>query len=252
MDILFLTQYYSWADSNITYCIIADIMVKSLLEIDSIQKYFGDKLLLSDIYLRCETGEIIGLLGRNGSGKSTLLKIIFGIIPTENKFVRIDGVVKQSTAQILSDISYLSQHHFIPKYFSVRQAILLSIPKLRQPKFLADEFIRAIISKRVHELSTGELRYLEIKMILQNPSKFALLDEPFNGLAPLMIEKVREMILANSTQKGIIITDHNYENVMKLSHRNILIFDGRTVPINSPQQLVEYGYLSAAKNLNIF
>ena len=236
--------------NNNVCCIISEKMKKSLLEIDSIQKYFGDKLLLSDIYLRCETGEIIGLLGRNGSGKSTLLKIIFGIIPTEHKFVRIDGVVKSSTSKLLSDISYLSQHHFIPKFLGVRQAILLTKPKLRQSEFLADEFISTFIGKHIHELSAGELRYLEIKVGLQNPS--ALLDEPFSGLAPLMIQKVREMIRSNSIQKGIIITDHNYENVMNLSHRNILMLDGRTVPIDSPQQLIEHGYLPTIKNSDIF
>ena len=69
-------------------------MKKHILEVDSFQKYFGDKLVVSDVYLKCETNDIIGLLGRNGSGKSTLLKIIFGIVNANNKSVRIDGIVK--------------------------------------------------------------------------------------------------------------------------------------------------------------
>ena len=64
-------------------------MSKYILEIDSIIKNFNSRNLLSDIYLKCETGEIIGILGRNGSGKTTLMKIIYGIESCENKFIKI-------------------------------------------------------------------------------------------------------------------------------------------------------------------
>jgi ABC-type multidrug transport system ATPase subunit len=63
--------------------------MKNLLEVDSIEKSYGYKIILSNVYLKCETGDIIGVLGRNGTGKSTLLKIIYGILPAEYKFVRI-------------------------------------------------------------------------------------------------------------------------------------------------------------------
>ena len=75
-------------------------MRKHLLEVDSVQKSFDTKSILSDVYLKCETTDIIGLLGRNGSGKSTLLKIIFGIEKADFKFVRIDGVVKSKTTDL--------------------------------------------------------------------------------------------------------------------------------------------------------
>jgi ABC-type multidrug transport system ATPase subunit len=87
-------------------------------------------MIISDVYLKCETSEIIGLLGRNGSGKSTLLRIIFGILSAQNKCIRIDGYVKNKPSEILKEISYLHQEQFIPNHFSVKKAISLSIDYL--------------------------------------------------------------------------------------------------------------------------
>ena len=98
-------------------------MKNHLLEIDSIQKSFDNKNILSDVYLKCETNDVIGLLGRNGSGKSTLLKIIFGIESADFKFVRIDGKVKTKTKDLFYEISYLPQDNCIPNAFSVKKAI---------------------------------------------------------------------------------------------------------------------------------
>ena len=219
-------------------------MAKHFIEIDSVQKYFNTKPVLTDVYLKCETGEIIGLLGRNGSGKSTLLKIVFGILSADNKFIRVDGKVIFNTNDSLNEISYLSQENFIPSSFSVKRAIQLSIDKEKIGNFYQDDFINSLKNKKINHLSGGELRYLEIKLILSNSSKFVLLDEPYNGLSPIMIEKINQLITENSSKKGIIITDHNYENIIKISSRLILMKDGKTIQIKDKMELVEKGYLS--------
>jgi ABC-type lipopolysaccharide export system ATPase subunit len=218
-------------------------MTNHILEIDSIQKKFGYKLILSDVYLKCETSEIIGLLGRNGSGKSTLLKIIFGILDADFKFVRIDGVTKNKTSDLFKEISYLSQDNFIPNSFSVKKAIHLSIEKNKTEEFFQDDFIKSLKDKKIHHLSGGELRYLEIKLILFNPSKFVLFDEPYNGLSPIMIDKINQLIIENSNKKGIIITDHNYENVIKISSKLILMKEGKAFHLKNKNELIEKGYL---------
>jgi ABC-type multidrug transport system ATPase subunit len=214
-----------------------------LLEIDSVQKSFDNKNILSDVYLKCETKDVIGLLGRNGSGKSTFLKIIFGITSADFKFVRIDGIVKASTKDLLAEISYLPQDNCIPKVFSIKKAIQLSVPKERILEFCSDEIIATMLDKKISHLSGGELRYLEIKIILNNSSKFVLLDEPYNGLSPLMVEKVNELIVENSKTKGIIISDHNYENVIKVSNQLILLREGKAHHLNNKEELIEKGYL---------
>jgi ABC-type multidrug transport system ATPase subunit len=215
-----------------------------LLEIDSVQKSFDNKNILSDVYLKCETKDVIGLLGRNGSGKSTLLKIIFGITSTDFKFVRIDGRVKTKAKDLFDEISYLPQDNYIPNMFSIKKAIQLSVPKEKILEFCADEIIGTMLDKKVSHLSGGELRYLEIKIILNNSSKFVLLDEPYNGLSPLMVEKVNELIAENSKTKGIIISDHNYENVIKVSNKLVLLKEGQAHHLIYKEELIEKGYLN--------
>lgn len=219
------------------------ILKEHILEVDGIQKKFNERVILSDIYLKCETSEIVGLLGRNGSGKSTLLKIIVGLVKAPNKCIRIDGVSKNKAIDLFNGISYLHQDQFIPNHLSVKKAISLSIDTKRIESFCNDGFIKSIVSKKINHLSSGELRYLEIKIVLYNSSKFALLDEPYSGLSPIMVDVVNELIKANSEKKGIIITDHNYQNVIKISTRLVLIKEGKTYTINEKEGLVEKGYL---------
>ncbi len=220
-------------------------MKRNVLEIDSVQKSYGERIILSDVYLQCETNDIVGLLGRNGSGKSTFLKIIFGITSADFKFIRINGVMKTKTKELMNDISYLSQDNFIPNNFTVKKAIRLSIGKERIDSFCNDEMIQAIADKKIAHLSGGELRYLEIKLVLENSSKFVLLDEPYNGLSPLMIEKVNQLIVMNSCKKGIVISDHNYRNVISISTRLVLIKNGKLNHLKDKNELIEKGYLSS-------
>ncbi|MCG2610227.1 ATP-binding cassette domain-containing protein [Flavobacterium sp. SM15] len=217
--------------------------MKHVLEVDSVQKTLGHKKVLSDVFLKCETGEVIGLLGRNGSGKSTLLKIIFGLVAADEKFIRIDWKTKYKTSELLKEVSYLSQNHFIPKHFTVKKAIALTVEKSRRSTFNTDAFLQGLLDKKIDRLSTGELRYLEIKLVLSSASKFALLDEPYNGLSPLMLEQVNQLITDATQHKGIIITDHNYRNVLKISTRLILMKDGKTYHLKNQQELIERGYL---------
>ena len=218
-------------------------MTKSILEVDSVQKQHDGKIIISDVYLKCETGDIIGILGRNGSGKSTLLKIIFGTVAADFKFVRIDDVVKKKSSDLLKEISYLPQDNFIPNSFSVIKTIALAIADDKVLEFCSDEMIQSLLKKKIKHLSGGEIRYLEIKLVLSNNSKFVLLDEPYNGLSPIMIEKINQLITAMSSLKGILITDHNYQNVIKVSTRLALMKEGKLYHLKDENELVEKGYL---------
>jgi len=221
---------------------------RHILEVDGIQKSFDGRAVLSDIYLKCETSEIVGLLGRNGSGKSTLLKIIVGLVGDSNKCIRIDGISKNKTFNLFNEISYLHQDQFIPNHLSVKKAISLSINAKEIDFFCDDSFIRSLVNKKINHLSGGELRYLEIKIVLYNSSKFVLLDEPYNGLSPIMVDVVNELIKANSKKKGIIITDHNYQSVIKISTKLVLLKEGKTHHLKHHEDLIEKGYLTSVAN----
>ncbi len=221
-------------------------MKKHTLEISGIRKSFSDKILLSDIYLKVETGEIIGLFGLNGSGKSTLLKIIYGIVGASDKSIFINGISFNNSAILLTEISYLHQNQIIPNHFSVLKAIKLSIAKQKVDIFCQDDLLKPFLNQKIRDLSFGELRYLQVKMILFNKSKFVFLDEPFSGLSPKMTNVVLDLIKENSKEKGIIITDHNYENVMKISTHLIFLKDGKLHEINKIAELEEKGYLTSS------
>ena len=214
----------------------------STLEIDSVSKSFGERMVLTDIYLKCETGDILGMLGRNGSGKSTLLKILFGSIKSDHKFIRIDGVIYDRPYLTPGIISYLPQDNFLLPHLTVKKTVGLYLPG-NVDGFLDDTFISRLYKNKINSLSGGELRYLEIKLLLNLPSKFVLLDEPFNGVSPLMIEKLKDMIKFHSATKGIILTDHDYNNVLDVANKYCLIYDGGIKVIENKYDLVRWKYL---------
>jgi len=218
-----------------------------LLEVDSIRKAFGDKQVLTDIALKCQPGDIIGLLGRNGSGKSTLLKIIFGTLFTDYKFIRINDEILDQPFKTKNIISYLNQDNFLPKNITVKQVVEIYSDDLDQKGFLEDEVLSKVLGTKIRNLSGGESRYLEVKLLLTLDSLFVLLDEPFNGISPLHIEIVKNMIIDKSVKKGIILTDHDYRNVLDVANKYYLLFDGGLKPIKTKQDLIDWGYVPDSK-----
>jgi len=219
----------------------------STLEIDSVIKSFGDKQLLTDIYLKCETDNIIGIFGSNGAGKSTLFKILFGTMSAERKFIRIDSKVYDCTYKVKNGICFLPQHNFLPNHLKVEKAVSLYIGKKTIDNFFYDEVITSFRKSKVFSLSGGELRYLEIKLLLSTGAKFVVLDEPFNGISPILIESIKKMIIEKSSTKGIILTDHDYRNVLAVANQYYIIYDGGIRKIKDKRELVVWEYISEFK-----
>jgi ABC-type lipopolysaccharide export system ATPase subunit len=217
--------------------------MSNLLEVDSIRKSFGDKQVLTDIALACQPGDIIGLLGRNGTGKSTLLKIIFGTLFTDYKFIRINDEVLTQPFKSKNKIAYLPQDNFLPKNITVNKVVEIYSDDFDKKAFLEDEVLSKVIGTKIGNLSGGESRYLEVKLLLNLDSIFVLLDEPFNGISPLHIELVKNMILDKSIKKGIILTDHDYRNVLDVANKYYLLFDGGLKPVKTKQDLIDWGYV---------
>jgi lipopolysaccharide export system ATP-binding protein len=217
--------------------------MSNLLEADSIRKEFGTNQVLTDISLRCQPGDIIGLLGRNGSGKSTLLKIIFGTLNSDYKFIRINDSILSQPFKTRHTIAYLNQDNFLPINLTVKQVVEIYSNDLDLKGFLDDEVLLKVIETKIRNLSGGESRYLEVKLLLNLNTLFILLDEPFNGISPLHVELIKKMIIDKSLKKGILLTDHDYRNVLDVANKYYLLFDGGLKSVKTKQDLIDWGYV---------
>ncbi|QHT66105.1 ATP-binding cassette domain-containing protein [Rhodocytophaga rosea] len=214
-----------------------------ILEADSILHSFGTRSLLSDVYLKCQTGEITGLLGRNGSGKSTLLKILFGSLPADNKHIRIDDKIYHQPFRHQL-IGYLPQDAFLPANLSLHQIIDIFIPsKTNRSRIKEDERVKLHLKKRVNQLSGGEVRYFELLLLLHLDAPFLLLDEPFSGIEPIYKEHIKTLLRAYKQEKGFIITDHDYRHIIEVSDKIILLTNGACKHIKHLRELEDYKYI---------
>jgi ABC-type multidrug transport system ATPase subunit len=212
-----------------------------ILEIDSVILEFDSKRVLQDVYMKSETGKVTGLLGRNGSGKSCLMKIIFGELMPNDKSIRIDGNSIYNRYRDPSDIRYLPQGCFIPKFLTLQR--IFEDFELNFSDFTNEfpEFEKFYKSK-FKNLSGGEQRILEIYSILASKTKFCMLDEPFSQVMPLHVETIKNLILKEKKNKGIIITDHLYKYIIDVCDNLYIINDGKTYLTKSLQDIVTLGY----------
>jgi ABC-type multidrug transport system ATPase subunit len=219
------------------------------LHVDSVRKEFRGRQVLNDVFISCEPGEIVGLLGRNGSGKSTLLKIIFGSLSADNRFVSVDGKRLGSLYANRYTIGYLPQDSFLPMHIKIKSIIPCFCSPVNAAALLKHDLVKPWIDKKVTELSGGERRIIEVLLMINSDATYLMFDEPFNGIAPLHIDVLKELIKEGSKHKGFIITDHDYRNVIDISSRIILMDNGNTKKINALNDLVRFGYLPASRAL---
>lgn len=214
----------------------------SKLHIDSITRSFGEKDILKDIYLSCETGTISGLLGRNGSGKSTLFQIIFGTIKGETSYIKLNNTILKNQSDRKNRIAYLPQYSFLPKNIKIRKLIDLFCDKENSAKISQSEFIQPFLNETPNTLSEGELRIVEVLLIIYSKAKFILLDEPFYSLSPKVVTEIKT-IIKQQTHKGFIISDHQYHDVLDISDDIFLLSDTYLKPIKDLTELKRFNYL---------
>ena len=210
------------------------------LEVDSVQLSFGTKKILSDIYLRCESDKIIGLLGRNGQGKSCLIKIIYGSLKCESS-IRINKLSFKQSFRQTEQLHYLPQFNFIPKSLSLNRIFHDFGLEYQHFQTLFPEFTGRY-NTPIIGMSGGERRLVELYVILKSESQFALLDEPFTHLNPLQIDKVKTLLLEEKENKGILITDHMYQHVLDIADALYILNNGKTYLSTSPDDIMMHGY----------
>lgn len=212
------------------------------LYVDSIAHRYGAHNVLSNIYLNCHVGEILGLLGRNGSGKSTLLKIIFGCIKPDYMYMKLDEQ-RTTRAYLTGEVAYLPQDLFIPAYLKIKQLVEIYTSKYRI-ELMDLDIISQNLNTVMEDLSGGQRRLIEFLLILYSDSHFVLLDEPFTQLAPIMIEEMQMHLMKFRPHKGIILTDHHYQQILNTSDRIILLHNGCNYQINGIEDLQLHNYIS--------
>jgi ABC-type lipopolysaccharide export system ATPase subunit len=210
------------------------------LEADSIQLEFKGRKILSSVYLKCETGKITGLLGRNGQGKTCLMKIIYGSLKCE-KSVRFDDVAQYEAYKRPDLLLYLPQFNFIPKPLSLKRVfndfdLDYSAFEKRFPEFTSR------YKSSVGILSGGDQRLVELYVVVKTISHFAMLDEPFTHLNPIQIDKVKELLLEEKENKGLLITDHMYRHITDICDHLYVLTNGKTYLTKSIEDIETLGY----------
>lgn len=214
-----------------------------IIELDSVELYFNEKRILNGVYLKAETGKIIGLLGRNGCGKSCLLQILFGSLQPKYKFIRIDGKPILKPLYILRNTFYLPQHHLAPDNLQVKN--LFQLLKLDWEDFISHfENLSRYYNTKINRVSGGERRVIETYAVLKQKGDLVMLDEPFSNISPLHIEKIKALITSEKRHKAIIITDHYYRDVIDICDDLYLLNNGCTKKIENFEELEAYKYLN--------
>ena len=216
-----------------------------VLQLYSASKSFGKKVVLEEVSIKIETGDILGIFGRNGSGKSTLLQLLFGTLKSSDMDLRINGIAVNPSEVIQNQyIGYLPQHPFLPKDAKVRDLIpIYHSSQEKQDAVFYDTHVAKIAARRVGDLSQGERKYFEVVLLGNLEHPFLMLDEPFSMLEPLQTEAVKAFLLQLKKTKGLIITDHYYNDVLNITTQNIVIKEGKTIAVDGIEGLRKFEYL---------
>jgi ABC-type branched-subunit amino acid transport system ATPase component len=212
-----------------------------LLGLDGVDTYYGKSHILRQVALEVHENEIVALLGRNGAGKSTLLKTITGIAPPATGRITLAGtdIAKQPPAAIArAGIAYVPQGRGLFAGMSVKDNMELGRLKrvTGNGTHWDDEKIFAFfprIKQRWHSpadyLSGGEQQMVAVARALSGDTRVLLLDEPFEGLAPAVVEELFEAFDKLRQEIAIVIVDHHLDLALALSDRTVVLERGAVV-----------------------
>ena len=221
------------------------------LNVEGLRKVYKSRLALMDFSIFVTRGEVVSLLGPNGAGKTTAFNIIAGMHRSDGGSIKLDGdeisnlpTYRRSRA----GLGYLPQESSIFRGLTVEKNIdaILELnfrdPKERRKKLeeLLGEFsISHLRNAKAVNLSGGERRRVEIARCLAGQPKYILLDEPFAGVDPIAIDEIRELVRELKNRKiGILITDHNVRETLKIVDRAYIINDGKIIMSGTPDYVI--------------
>jgi ABC-type lipopolysaccharide export system ATPase subunit len=212
------------------------------LAIDSVELHFGERDILQGAYVGVQTGEVAGLLGRNGSGKSCLMRIIYGTLSCRYRTLKIDDRYTTRAYRQQGLIRYAPQFAWLPA--GLRMERVFADFGIDIEDFLRDfPEMAKCRTQKIGQLSGGERRIVEIWLVLVSPVRFALLDEPFSQVMPLHIERIKDLIIREKANKGIILTDHMYRHILDVSDRVFVLSNKNSAIVKKEEDLRRLGYV---------
>ena len=221
-----------------------------LLATEKLMKAYHGRRVVDGVSVNVKAGEIVGLLGPNGAGKTTTFNMVVGVVKPD------DGLVKFQTRNITRlpmhqrarlGIGYLTQEPSVFRKLTVEQNILAILETCKMSgderavrlQYLLQELdLTAVAQSRAYQISGGEKRRLEITRALVTSPRLMLLDEPFSGIDPIAVYEVQKIVRRLKERGlGILITDHNVRETLKLIDRGYIIHKGQVLVEGSSEYL---------------
>ena len=224
----------------------------NFLSTEGLAKEYAQRRVVDGVSIHVNPGEIVGLLGPNGAGKTTTFNMVVGIVrPDEGDVLfaqeEITNLPMHERAR--AGIGYLTQEPSVFRKLTVKENILAILEtcdigtaerQLRLKSLLDELDLSSLSDSKAYQLSGGEKRRLEITRALVTNPKLLLLDEPFAGIDPIAVYEVQKIVRRlRERGLGILITDHNVRETLKMVDRAYLIHQGRVILEGDAEKLVE-------------
>lgn len=225
---------------------------KMVLRTDNLVKKYGKRTVVNHVSIDVTQGEIVGLLGPNGAGKTTTFYMTVGLIePNEGQIFLNDLNITKFPVykRAQNGIGYLAQEASVFRKMSVEdniRSVLQMTPMTKEEQrdkleSLIEEFRLQKVRKNLgDQLSGGERRRTEIARCLAINPRFIMLDEPFAGVDPIAVEDIQSIVYKLKDKNiGILITDHNAQETLRITDRAYLLFEGRILFQGTSEELAE-------------
>ncbi|MBD0413849.1 ABC transporter ATP-binding protein [Oryzicola mucosus] len=224
----------------------AETLARTVLSVENLSAWYAESKVLHGISFDVREGELLTLIGRNGAGKTTTLRSIMGIVKKRTGSITFNGdqLIGRRIYEIArKGIGYCPEERAIFSSLSVKEN--LTLPPVLQSGGMGDEELleafpnlRSRASSQGTKLSGGEQQMLAIARILRTGSRFLLLDEPSEGLAPVVVKEIGELILRLKARGfTIILVEQNLRFAKRVADRHVVVENGKVVDILSAAQL---------------
>lgn len=221
----------------------------SRLEAVGLRKRLGGRSVIDGIDIAFESGKVTGLLGPNGAGKTTTFYLLVGFLWADRGEIYLDGRRIERLPffrRARLGLQYLPQEPSIFSRTTVEGNLKLALEGIGRRwngsvDLILDELgLRELLRRPAFSLSAGERRRVEIARALVTSPRFLLLDEPFTGVDPLTISELQGLLGELARRKiGVVITDHNVRDALKITSFAYLIHEGHIIAQGSPEELLE-------------